>query len=50
MPDLKTITLEVVTDNIPAIKLYEKFGFEIINVRKKYFNGKDSYLMAVNYK
>lgn len=48
--DLKMITLEVVTDNVPAIKLYEKFGFEIVNVRKKYFNGKDSYLMAVNYK
>ncbi|MBR1413815.1 MAG: GNAT family N-acetyltransferase [Bacilli bacterium] len=48
--DLKMITLEVVTDNIPAIKLYEKFGFEIVNIRKKYFNGKDSYLMAVNYK
>ena len=44
------ITLEVNVDNTPAIKLYEKFGFEIVNTRKKYFNDKDSYLMAVVYK
>lgn len=48
--DLKIITLEVNVDNTPAIKLYEKFGFEIVNTRKKYFNDKDSYLMAVVYK
>ena len=46
---LKLITLEVNTDNLPAIKLYEKFGFEIIHTKEKYFNGKDSYLMAVKY-
>lgn len=47
---LKLITLEVNTDNIAALKLYEKFGFEIIATREKYFNNKDSYLMAVKYK
>ena len=29
--------LEVAKNNIPALKLYEKFGFEKINVRKNYY-------------
>ena len=34
--DLKVITLEVVQRNEAAIKLYEKFGFEIVgNLRKR---------------
>ena len=32
--DLKLITLEVASKNIPAINLYEKFGFEVVNVRE----------------
>ena len=45
--ELKLITLEVDSNNIPAIRLYEKFGFEIVNVRKKYYpDGDDAYLMA----
>ena len=45
--NLKIITLEVASKNIPAIHLYEKFGFEIVNVRKKYYaDGDDAYLMA----
>ena len=36
-----SITLEVNTKNIPAIKLYEKFGFKNVGIRKKYYNGKD---------
>ena len=45
--NLKLITLEVSTKNIAAINLYEKFGFEIINTRKQYYqNGDDAYLMA----
>lgn len=47
--NIKTITLEVDTENIPAIKLYEKFGFEVINIRKNYYKNKDAYLMGVNY-
>ena len=44
---LRLITLEVASKNIPAINLYEKFGFEIVNVRKKYYpDGDDAYLMA----
>ena len=36
--DLKLITLEVSNNNEAALKLYEKFSFEIVNVRKKYYN------------
>ena len=44
--DVETITLEVAVDNEAAIELYKKFGFEIINIRKKYYNGIDAYLMG----
>ncbi len=45
--DLKLITLEVASKNIPAINLYEKFGFEVVNVRRNYYpDGDDAYLMA----
>ena len=37
--------LEVNTENIAAINLYKKFNFEIINTRKKYYEGKDAYIM-----
>lgn len=41
------ITLEVASKNIAAINLYEKFGFEVVNVRKNYYpDGDDAYLMA----
>ena len=35
---LKSFTLEVNVENIPAIKLYEKFGFKNLGIRKKYYN------------
>ncbi len=41
----KSITLEVSVENAKAIKLYTKFGFEVINIRKGYYNGIDAYLM-----
>ena len=41
----KTITLEVDVYNIPALKFYEKLGFKLVNVRKKYYNDHDAYLM-----
>jgi ribosomal-protein-alanine N-acetyltransferase len=42
------VFLEVRTDNVPAIKLYEKHGFEQIGVRKRYYqpSGADAYTMA----
>ena len=39
--NLKSITLEVNDKNIPAIKLYEKFNFKRIGLRKKYYNNTD---------
>ena len=41
----KSITLEVRKDNIPAIKLYEKFNFKKVAIRKNYYNGIDGILM-----
>lgn len=42
----KTISLEVEEDNIPAIKLYEKYGFIKKAVRDKYYNNKNAILMV----
>ncbi|MBR3132776.1 MAG: ribosomal protein S18-alanine N-acetyltransferase [Clostridia bacterium] len=43
--DKESITLEVSEENIPAIKLYEKYGFEKVGIRKKYYGNKDAILM-----
>ncbi len=40
-----SIFLEVNINNSEAIKLYKKFDFEIINVRKKYYANEDAYVM-----
>lgn len=40
-------TLEVSEKNIIAIKLYKKYGFEKVGLRKKYYEGKyDAILMS----
>lgn len=39
------IILEVKEDNLPAIKLYNRFNFEQINVRKKYYDSSDAIVM-----
>ena len=45
--DLKTITLEVNEHNLSAIKLYDKFNFDHIGIRKKYYNGEsDAIIMS----
>ena len=45
--NLKTFTLEVNTTNEPAIRLYKKFGFKNLGVRKKYYNNtQDAYIMT----
>lgn len=38
---ITSITLEVNCNNLPAKKLYEKSGFEIVGLRKKYYNNID---------
>lgn len=42
---VQTIDLEVNEKNIPALKLYQKFGFQIINRRKGYYHGLDGLIM-----
>lgn len=43
----KAITLEVNLNNIPAQKLYQKFGFKIVGIRKKYYNNtEDAIIMT----
>lgn len=41
----KPISLEVDINNEFAIKLYEKYGFKRVSIRKNYYNGNDAYLM-----
>lgn len=43
--NLNSITLEVNESNTPAIKLYEKFGFKQVGLRKHYYNNKDNALI-----
>ncbi|MFC0114963.1 ribosomal protein S18-alanine N-acetyltransferase [Kibdelosporangium aridum] len=42
------VFLEVRTDNVPAISLYEAHGFERIGLRRRYYqpSGADAYTMA----
>ena len=42
---VSTVDLEVNSTNVHAINLYKKYDFEIINIRKKYYEGNDGYLM-----
>lgn len=35
---VKHVTLEVKSTNMPAIRMYEDFGFRVEGVRKKYYN------------
>ena len=44
---MKTFTLEVDTENEPAIHLYEKFGFKNLGIRKNYYNNsRDAFIMT----
>jgi len=45
--NMKEIWLEVSTKNTPAINLYKKFGFEVMGIRKNYYQklGEDAYNM-----
>lgn len=45
---VKLLTLEVRVDNVTAISLYEKFGFDCVSVRKGYYkDGCDALLMQL---
>ena len=45
--EIKYVTLEVRVSNTPAIKLYEKYGFKSLGVRKGYYqnNNEDALIM-----
>lgn len=45
--EIKYVTLEVRVSNIPAIKLYEKYGFKSLGSRKGYYqnNNEDALIM-----
>ncbi len=44
---MKSLTLEVDTENEPAINLYKKFGFKNLGTRKKYYNNtRDAFIMT----
>ena len=40
--NLNSITLEVRESNIPAIKLYEKFDFKNLGIRKNYYENSEN--------
>lgn len=54
--DITSITLEVNSNNTPAQKLYEKFDFKVVGIRKKYYNNIDDAIIytkdltGANYK
>lgn len=49
--NLITLNLEVRNSNIPAIKLYEKYEFEVCGLRRKYYNNtEDAILMKKTLK
>lgn len=44
-----SLTLEVNVENVPAIKLYESFGFKNVGIRKNYYNGTiDAHIMTLD--
>ena len=43
---LSSISLEVNEKNLPAIHLYEKFGFENLGIRKNYYQDKNAIIMT----
>jgi len=45
--EFERIMLEVRCDNSNAIKLYKKFDFKIINIRKKYYDNNYAYVMEL---
>jgi ribosomal-protein-alanine N-acetyltransferase len=51
LKDIVVCHLEVDVNNIPAITLYRKLGFESLSIRKKYYeNGADALLMIKKIK
>ena len=47
--DITSITLEVNSNNIPAQKLYKKFDFKVVGLRKKYYNNTDDAIIMTKH-
>lgn len=47
--NVTSLTLEVNANNIPAIGLYEKYGFKSLGIRKKYYNNTDDAIIMTLY-
>ena len=45
--EYERVMLEVRCDNNNAIKLYKRFNFKIINIRKNYYLNNDAYVMEL---
>lgn len=45
----ETLTLEVNENNIPAIKLYEKYNFKKVGVRKHYYSQNENAIIMTLY-
>lgn len=43
--NIKSLSLEVDEKNEKAINFYKNKGFEVTNIRKKYYKGNDAYIM-----
>jgi len=43
--DIQALTLEVSVSNTAAIKLYQRNGFQINGLRKRYYSNEDAYIM-----
>lgn len=43
--NLKSITLEVRENNVPAFNFYKKFGFEVCGLRKNYYNNTENAIL-----
>lgn len=43
--NIEIINLEVRESNIPAIHLYENYGFEICGIRKRYYNNTENAIL-----
>ena len=46
---ITSITLEVNSNNILAQKLYEKFDFKVVGIRKKYYNNMDDAIIYTKF-
>ena len=44
--NLNSLSLEVSEENLPAIHLYQKFGFESLGFRKNYYQDKNGIIMT----